>query len=111
MRPETDNSVQQTSVLYVLSFICSVLVGLSFYDNYQIGVLREEFAVLKTQVDINREDLDVFKDKTRDVVKTVNYGSAFGSASLTLLTVVGTALSIRGYFESVKKPANDEPKR
>jgi hypothetical protein len=107
MTTETENSVQQVSVLYVLSLICSVLVGLSLYDNYQIGVIREEFAVMKTQVDINREDLDVFKDKTRDIVKTVNYGSAFGSASLTILTTVGTVLSIRAYFESIQKSTND----
>lgn len=103
MQTRADDNLQNLNAQYLLSFVfLSAVVGLSFYDNSQISTLREEVGILKAQVDINRENLDSYILKTRDLSKTVNYGSAFGSATLTILTTAGTALSIRGYFDSKK---------
>ena len=103
MKSQTDDSIQNLTAQYLLSFVClSAVVGVSFYDSSQISALREEVGILKAQVDINRGNLDTYIQRTRDLSKTVNYGSAFGSASLTILTTAGTALSIRGYFDAKK---------
>ena len=55
---------------------------------------------MKSQVAFNKADDIALREKLRSLSKDVTQGAAYIQASLSILTAVGTGVSIKSYFDS-----------
>jgi len=59
-----------------------------------------QVVLLKSQIAFNKAEDTIQREKLRTLSKEVTQGSAYIQASLSLLTAVGTGLSIKSYVDT-----------